>query len=323
VSHDVILDLVFSLWPTQALFTASRLGVFTTLAEGPMSTAELGRRLEVRSRVLPALLDACVAMGLLRRQEDRYANSHLSDAHLVQGRPLYVGDFIDLLAFDAAHWLGLYDTVLGTKQPASHSDETEFGRRRFTLAMHNLAANGEADALANGIDLTGCKTMADVGCGSGVYSIALCRRWPDLRATLLDHPEVLDTARDIVRQYGLADRIETRPADMNTDPFGRDLGAVLLSDVLYQDEASCLAILRSAYDALAEGGRLIIRGYYADPGGSESLFGSAFSLMLQLEEPNRDPVTVAMLTDWLGRTGFKQISAFALTPRSTCLSATR
>jgi SAM-dependent methyltransferase len=323
LSHDDILDLVFSPWPTQALFAASRLGIFTTLAQEPMTAAELGRRVGTRSHAFPALLDACVAMGLLHRTEDRYANSHLSDAHLVEGRPLYMGDFIDLLAFESPQWNVLYDALANKPHARPQTNESDFGRRRFTLAMHNLAMNGEATALAAAVDLDACKSMADVGCGSGMYSVALCCRWPGLRVTLLDHPDVLDTARDIVRQHGLADRIELRPADMTSDPYGQDLDAVLLSDVLYQNKATCLTILRSAYDALADGGRLVIRGYYCAPGGSESAFGALFALKLQLENPDREPISVATLSDWLGQTGFRKIHAFALTPRSTCLIATR
>jgi hypothetical protein len=199
----------------------------------------------------------------------------------------------------------------------------EVSHRQFTLAMDNLAMLGEAKALAAAVDLSGCASMADVGCGSGIYSVELCLRYPGLRATLLDRGEVLETASEIVRKHGLENRVETRPRDITTDAYGQDLDVVLLSDVLYQDEAMCMTMLRSAHKALRQGGRLVVRGYYSDPGGSESVFGALFALNVLLGGPAREAITLGKVRDWIREAGFRDVSAFALTGRSSCLMAVK
>ncbi len=321
MTESKLLDLVFNPWSSHALFTGCRLRIFTLLAGTPMSDKELGQQAGATSRAFTALLDACVGMGLLRSKDGVYSNTHISDAYLVEGRPVYLGDLIEVQAAEAADWHRLSDVIGARGGEQSSTPRQEVDPRRFTLAMHNIAMLGEAEALAAAVDLSGAKEMADVGCGSGMYSVALCRRHPGLKAILLDRREVLEVAREIVEGHGLQDRITTREADITKDAYGEDLDAVLLSDVLYQDEATCKRILRSAHGALRNGGRLVVRGYFSDPEGSNPLFGALFVLKLLLSDPTREPISVAKLRGWVEEAGFHHVESFALTQRSTCFAA--
>jgi SAM-dependent methyltransferase len=323
MQSNPILDVVFSPWSMQVVFAASRLTIFTLLHGRPMTASELTKHLEADGKLLPALLDVLVAMGLLHRDEEGYVNSHLSESYLVEGKPLYVGDIITVQALESGTWQRLYDTVTRQSDAAEAPSSPQADPRLFTLAMNNIAMQGEAAALAAAVDLSGCRTLLDVGCGSGSYSATLCLRNPELRATLLDLPEVLETTREVTRSYGLGDRLELKPADMTRDAYGENFDAVLLSDVLYQNKATCLAVLRSAYAALAAGGRLIIRGYYSDPGGTESLFGALFVVHLLLSDSSREPLSLGVLESWVSEVGFKDVEVFALTERSTCLIAAK
>lgn len=304
------------------LYAASKLKIFSLLADEELTAAQLAERTGAVPRLLEVLLGACVGTGLLRLKQDRYANTHTSSVYLVEGRPQYLGDLIELQSAEAPAWIGLYDLVRTGEKPPS-KDRSEVSPRQFTLAMHNLAMLGEAAALANAVDLSGCRTMVDVGAGSGVYSIHLCRRNVNLRSTLLDAAEVLQVAGQFVEQNELGDRIETRAADITEDSYGENLDAVLLSDVLYQDSATCLTILRSAHRALVEGGTLLIRGYFSDPQGAHPLFGALFTLGRQLDDPSRESITVSLVHDWLRQTGFRGVENFALTARSTCITAAK
>ncbi len=318
-----ILDLVFHSWPMHVLFVANRLKIFTVLSSRAMTAAELSKETGAQPRICTALLDACVGMGLARLKDGVYSNSHLSDAYLVEGRPLYLGDMIEVQATEAADWHRLYDVIIGNAESGNATSPAEVAPRCFTLAMNSLAMLGEAGALAAAVDLSECRMMVDVGCGSGMYSVALCRRHPDLSAVLLDRKEVLEVAREIVERYELQDRISTREADIVQGAYGEGLDVVLLSDVLYQDRETCKAILRSTYDALVDGGRLVVRGYYSDPEGSNTLFGALFVLKLQLGDPNRELISLPTLCEWIEEGGFRNVHAFALTERSSCLTAVK
>ena len=68
---------------------------------------------------------------------------------------------------------------------------------------------------------------------------------------------------------------------------------------------------------------MIARGYYPDPGVTESLFGAIFRLNLLIFDPDRMPPTTADIADQLAATGFRDVGSFALTGRSTCFLATK
>ena len=318
-----VLDLAFAPWAANVLFAANRLRVFSLLAEGGLGVEELAERTGAAARLLTGLLDACVAMGLLRLHDDRYINSHIAEAYLVEGRPRYLGDIIEVMSVEARNFEGLYDLVVSGTGTSGRTTERTIDDHRFTMAMNNLGMLGEAEALAAAVDLSGCKKMADIGCGSGVYSIALCRKYGDLHATLLDRDKVLETTRKLVGESDVRDRIRTVPSDITEDSYGECLDLVLLSDVLYQEESICRNILRSAYAALREGGTLLVRGYFADPEGSQPLFGSLFTLVQLLDDPNRQTISVPLLRRWVEQAGFGNVKTSALTERSSCLIAQR
>lgn len=319
--RDNPLDLIFAPGSISVLFAANRIKIFTLLAEKEMTADEISSQTDSVNLYLEGLLDACAAIGLLRRNGNKYINSHMSDAYLVEGRPLYLGDIIEVQSIEAGNWEKLYNLV--RKGSLSKEDETkrEVTPHLFTMAMNNLAMLGEAEALASAVDLSGCKTMIDVGCGSGIYSITLCRHYPNLHSTLLDTKEVLKTTNQLIMKSNLQDRINTQAADITKDPFGNNIDVALLSDVLYQDSPKCLQILRSAYEALVPKGTLVIRGYYADPERSQALFGSLFALGQLLFDANSEFTSIALIQRWVKKAGFTILKTHALTERSTYIIA--
>ena len=70
---------------SMTLFTALRLGVFSALASGPSDATGLARRLSADPRRLSILLNALVAIGLLRRRGMEYRNGTLASRFLAEG----------------------------------------------------------------------------------------------------------------------------------------------------------------------------------------------------------------------------------------------
>lgn len=318
---DKMSSILFAPWATYTVYTASKLKIFNFLAVRPMKVEELAEAVGAVPRFLKALLDACAVMGFLLRRENTFENSRLSSLYLVEGNPYYLGDIIEVLSIEAESWKRLYDLMKKGEDADILGTESETEPHRFTMGMNNLALIGEADALAQSLNLSGVQKMADVGCGSGIYSIILCRRFPELQAVLLDKPEVLKTTREMIKKSNLQHRIRMRPVDITIDAYGRSLDLVLISDVLYYEKSICFKVLRSALRSLSQGGLLVVRGYYSEPGGSDSLFGSLFNLGRLLFDPTREILTISLLTQWLNQLGFQDIDTFPLTEMSTCFIA--
>ncbi len=265
---------------TAALRTALRLGLFDALSAGPLGPADLGRVVNVDAALLKHLLRAVRAMGLVEERSDGWVNSGLADRTLVRGAAAYQGDavlhnsqpsYIDSM-FAYGERLGL---------PAELEDEAE-GFERFLHAMANTAAGGQADALVDAVDLSGCRTLLDVGGATGPYAIALCRAYPELHVEVLDQEKTMSSARGAIAEAGMENRIRVVCHDYRRGAFPRPVDAVLLSNLLRgETEAMVVDILRRAGEALVVGGRVIVQDHFPEDGASgRGLRASLFGLHL-------------------------------------------
>lgn len=324
---DSIIDLLAAPWKTHVVFTAVRLRIFTILSEKMMSPEEVSSRCEAIPNLLKALLDACVSMGLLITKDDKYLNSEFSKTYLVEGAEQYVGDLIELQYDESKQWDRLHDIITGSKnasigvKDSSGEQQNEEGKHRTLIkAMNNLGMLGEAEALKKAVDLAGCKRMIDAGGGSGLYSVVLCREYPELKSTILDQKESLLVAEEMLSGITEKDRIELREADLTKDLYGNEIDAVLISDVVY-DESEAESVLRNAWECLRQNGILILRGYYSDPEKPERLFGAMFVLNLLVFDPNRKIMTISSLQKKVSDIGFTITKVSPLTELSWILIA--
>src|SRR2546421_2327312 len=76
VTPDGILQLGFAFWGSKTLLSAIELGVFSELAEaGALDAEALRERLGLHPRSAVDFFDALVALGMLEREDGRYAST--------------------------------------------------------------------------------------------------------------------------------------------------------------------------------------------------------------------------------------------------------
>jgi hypothetical protein len=62
-----------------------------------LTVEEVASKCETIPDRLKRLFDACVSLGFLEFEHDKYKNSHFSLVYFVEGQRLYVGDFPKLV----------------------------------------------------------------------------------------------------------------------------------------------------------------------------------------------------------------------------------
>ena len=313
-----VSDIFMAPWQAQVVAAAVQLDLFTILGDSEKSIEDIAGRCGAVPDRLEALLDACSAMGLLHRREDRFLNSHFSRIYLVEGAERYFGDMIKHQQDIALRWHGLFDIIKGNSSPQPEQEVT--GHQNFIRAMNNLGRQGEAEAMRNALDLHGCRKMIDIGGGSGLYSLVLCEKYPELESTILDKKATLAVTREYVGHQQEFERITLQEGDYTVDDFGTANDVVLMSDVIYSEEETVI-MLKKAWDSLRADGLLVIRGYYSHPGKSTPLFGALFVLNDLLFDPDSKILTVSSLTERIVETGFTIIKSCPLTERSTLVVA--
>jgi SAM-dependent methyltransferase len=219
----------------------------------------------------------------VNREGGRWALAPKGRATLVPGSPVYQGHAIAHAGEVQPVWNDLAEHLRGRAGWSQFVEEGETPRRShadFVLAMHEMAMAGRAAELAARVDLAGCRTLIDVGGGPGTYAMALCERWPDLRATVLDLPETVAIAREVIGGFGTGERVHAAIGDWDSDEFGRDADAALLSNILHGPTSRAEMKLAKAWRALRPGGRLIIQDFLLNDEKTGPLAPALFNIMV-------------------------------------------
>lgn len=265
-------------YATELLTAAvSAFNLFGLCSQGPRSPEAFRNELSLDQRPFVVLTTALRAMNLLHLDASGHFDlTPIAREHLVPGTPFYVGDYVGL----ASESPGVKEMVdrLKTNRPAGAKDEKgaafiyreglesamekEASARHLTLGLAGRAKN-VAPLLAERVPLGDAKLLLDVGAGTGIYSIALLQKNPQLRAIVWDRPEVLKVAREFAEAYGVADRLEYRAGNMFADSVPAGADVVLLSNVLHDwDVPECQTLLKRCVDGLPAGGRVMIHDVF-------------------------------------------------------------
>ncbi|MBI4268693.1 MAG: hypothetical protein HY615_00020 [Candidatus Rokubacteria bacterium] len=328
VDPGPILALVTAYWGSMALFAANELGLFTALAEGGRTPAELATRLGLPERPLRLLLQALAGLGFLAGEGGRFANTPLADTFLVDGSPAFLGNAIRYGADSYPLW-GALPTVVRTGRPAAGAEDylgaDPERTRHFVWGMH-ARAMGVARAVVQAIDLPAGTRLLDLGGGPGTYALLLAQKTPGLTAVVFDLPAVVAISREIIGSFDLAARVGVQAGDFLRDPYPSGMSAVLLSGILHREpEATCREILEKTREALVPGGRAIVSDVMVDAGGVGPAFATLFGLHMLVTSERGGVHSKADQARWLEELGFADVRIRELPPPAmhTLITAVR
>lgn len=312
---DPIRDLLGGALALPVVLVAHALGVFDALADRPRSAGDLARDLGLADRPTAAILEVCLATGLLAR--DAAGVHHLTDVGaraLTDDSPVAYGAYLDLLREASAM------TTVESVRDAMRTDRPQADRlgvhdrpgdpartRLLTEAMHDRGRLAAA-TWPSLVDLGDARTLLDLGGGSGIHAHAALRRWPDLRAVVLDRPEVCELAEAAAGAAGLADRLTVVAGDYEdlTTPLP-EADVHLWSEVLHnRDPATCRSLLGRSHAELAPGGWALVHEMPLDDGGGPLAVAAASVNMLLWTRTGRQHRRGDLLA-WLGAAGFADV----------------
>lgn len=298
---------------------AAQLDLFSPLGRGPAAAAEVSAQTGLPLRGVERLLNACAALGFVVKEGDRYRNSPLADAFLVKGKPGYVGNMIRQTADRYAAWEKMPEAVRTDKPvlPLTGAELFKASPEVLDNYVHGLFEMGKglAQRIGSLVDLSNCRSLLDVAGGSGVYSIILCRQFPQLKSTVFDLPPILQRTRQIIAREGMADRISVREGNYFTDDFGSGLGAILLSNMLQTEgRQTCRMVLQKAFAALNSGGQIMVHGIMPNLDRTSPLQPVLFSMFMMLVFPEGEGYPGEEIIGWLYETGFVEGQKLTLPP---------
>ena len=265
----LILHLITAFRESKVMFAAVQLGVFDLVAENAKTLAELASALDANADALERLLDACSGLGLLTKSPSGYTASPAAAAYLVSTSPHRLNGYINYsneLLWRL--WAGLEGAVLegthrwkaqfGSDGPIfSHFFRDEKAKYEFLMGMHGQGMISSPQVV-RAFDLSGFKTLVDLGGATGHLATEACKVHPGLAAIVFDLPEVKAIGMGLISKTPVADRVRFVAGDFFEDPLPEaDLFAV--GRILHDwSEAKIAKLLDKIYQALPQNGALLI-----------------------------------------------------------------
>lgn len=327
---DQISDIAFGFMGSRALFVALEEGVFTHLAETPLTADDLAELTNFGPSSAETLLTALAGLGLLTVDDGRFANSPAASAFLVQGAKYDFGEYLRLQVGQQMYPLmdQLHDALadrLPEGATASYADwfEDPAEARRYSESQH-AGSLGPARQLAGRLQLDGARSMLDVGGGTGAFAITLCRAFPELSATVVEFPNVAALGRRYVEAAGLAGRIRYVDGDALATDWPADQDLVLMSYLFSGVPGERHAhLVRRAIDHLAPGGTLAIHDFVV----AADRTGPRLAALWQLQHTAFTPAARSLDAGWLREAmlaaGLDAVSIGPLIPEMTTLATGR
>ena len=312
---DHILQTGLAFWASKTLLSAVEMEVFTELAKGPEDLERLTGRLGLHPRSSRDFLDALVALGFLERQDGKYSNTPSTDLFLDRHKPSYIGGMLEMANRRLfSHWNNL-TTALRTGLPQNEVSRGEpdlFATlyahptrlKGFLRAMSGIS-RGANVAIASQFPWAHYKTVADAGCAQGDLVVQVALKNPHLACTGFDLPEVAPIFEEYVEEHSLTPRVNFQPGNFFNDPLPR-ADVLMMGHILHDwNVEEKRMLIRKAYDALPEGGALIVYDAMIDDERRQNAFGLMMSLNMLIETYGGFDYTGADCVGWLKEAGFR------------------
>ena len=321
-----IMEVAMAFWPAKVLLSANELGLFTSLGTNSMTGRELQDALQLHPRANPDFFDALVALHFLDRDGDgpeaRYRNTPETAHFLDRNSAHFMGGFLEMANTRLYPFWGDLTDGLRTGRPQNeikHTGAPMFVElysqparlEQFMDAMSGISA-GNFQALADKFDFSRFHTVCDVGGATGQLSILLAKKHPHLQCVSTDLPPVTLIAERKIAAAGLSDRISALPLDFFAQPLPK-ADVITMGMILHDwNLEKKMHLIQAAYEALPEGGALVVVENIIDDPRRENVFGLMMSLNMLIEFGDAFDFTAADFFGWCREVGFSRTELIPL-----------
>jgi O-methyltransferase domain/Dimerisation domain len=316
VTPEKIIQIGLGFWGSKTLLSSVELGIFTHLAQGPMSCEELARAAGVHPRGSRDFFDALVALGMLNRHDEHYSNTHESNIFLDKNKPSYIGGVLEMANSRLYPQWGSLTEGLRTgkhQNEAKGTDDDGFNTlysdpqrlRTFLSAMTGISLP-PAIAIARKFPWNKYQTFVDVGTAQGGLPTQVVLAHDHVTGKGFDLPIVQPIFEEYVHSFGLQKRLSFEAGNFFEDPLP-EADVIVMGHILHDwNLEEKMMLLSKAVKALPKGGSLIVYEALIDDDRRHNAFGLLMSLNMLIETPGGFDYTGADCCGWMKKVGFSE-----------------
>ncbi len=253
---------------TQILGTIARHQIPDILEEGPMTAEELAQRTGTNADAMHRMLRAAATAGIFALEKDgTFSNNRMSRA-LKSNQISRAKEFAEYFASRSNCMAYLdFDYILKTGKDGFEKansldlwqwfDEHPYERETFAQMMMAVTIS-ETPMVAKLYPFEKVKKLCDVGGGRGALLSEIVIRYPHIQGVLFDCEGVIASSKSLLKQRGVADRVETVVGNF-FEAVVPGCDTYLLKNVLHDwDDNRCINVLKNCRKVMQAGNRVLL-----------------------------------------------------------------
>jgi SAM-dependent methyltransferase len=151
-------------------------------------------------------------------------------------------------------------------------------------------------------------SVLDLAAGSGVWSIALAERSPQVHVTAVDWEGVLSATRKVTTRRGVAGQYRFVGGDLLEADFGGGHAIATAGHIIHSEgEERSRRLLRKTYEALAPGATIAIAEILVNAGRTGPLPALIFAVNMLVNSDHGDTFSLEEISEWLRDAGFRDV----------------
>jgi 3-hydroxy-5-methyl-1-naphthoate 3-O-methyltransferase len=322
-------DLMAFAWRGLALAAAVELDLFSHIAAGKTSVQPVAAAAGASEEGTRRLLDALCGLGYLKKTGQNYKLQPSAAEYLVRGKPLYMGDAAMIGKMLMGPWSTLAEVVKNGRpvQSGLSAEERQEFFAKLVPAIFPasfIAATAAVKRLPAAVRRR-IKSILDIGAGAAAWSIPFAKAIKGSRVTVADYPAVTQVTRQYAERWGVADRYDYLEGDFGEVDFGTGrFDLAILGNIIHGGEPDWgKRLLKRAYEALSDGGMLLIGEFIPNDERTGPALPLLFGLNMLLNTPAGNVFTMREYREWLKEAGFKKVATIPAPHVSPLILATK
>lgn len=294
------------------LAAASESGLLKHFAQRPLSFDEIADAVGCTREQHETLVDwlsVAVLSGILKRTRDgKYALRGIFARSLAAQHNEDAAAALEEITQLHASLIYNMPTYLKKKHWLTLKDHDAVVAARASRALEPIMA----EAVEQAVDRFKPKSYIDVGCGTGVYLSYALRKDPNLRGKGVDlNPDVAQTARDRLKEWGFGDRSSVDAGDFRKmEPRGEHDLASLINNICYFEPDKRVETVKHLARFVRPGGGVLL----AHPLRGINAASEVVSLFFAAIKDAGPFPAMGEMEDVMARAGLKNVQTHTVIP---------
>jgi len=289
------------------------LDVFTAIAKGSRTPAEIAKACNASERGVRILCDALTVLGFLAKTGSTYSLTADSAVFLDSRSPAYLGKAFKFLLNPAQmkNIERLTEAVRRGEGGKAHDglrpdDPMWVDFARGMAPMMAPPAQAIAQHLKSALAGKPAPKVLDIAAGHGVFGVTVAQQLPNAQIYAVDWANVLEVARENAQAHGVGNRHHLIAGSAFDVDYGSGYDAALLTNFLHHfDVATDEQLLKKLWNAMNPGAHLVILEFVPNEDRVSPPVPALFSVTMLSNTPRGDAYTFAELGKMCSNAGFE------------------